>query len=254
MPWRGLQAGGAVERRRHMPSSGPGRERRGEAPRSSKNESRLPRRFIVDFSLLIDGTRHPAESQGECTVNRIVAAVATIPHASKAWHPAILILHGLLFCFYGCQGPHTGKTLTLPQAHTVPSPIWRAPLDSAEQSHVASVAFLPDGVRIALGMNNGPVLIWRIGDSAPETRYTDSERCIESMAVSPDGRLLVTAETPPGTVSRPNGPLIIRTRDLTSGKIEATLNEGGDGLMHGVSPQRKPCGGFTCWGERFFLF
>jgi WD40 repeat protein len=82
--------------------------------------------------------------------------------------------------------------------------------------HVISLAFSPEGTRLAAANWSGDLVLWEVSNEAPRTSLGAHSDPIGDLAFSPDGRLLAAAILTGGSST-------VEIWDMTSGEILAQL-------------------------------
>ncbi|HKV59205.1 MAG TPA: serine/threonine-protein kinase, partial [Ktedonobacteraceae bacterium] len=60
-------------------------------------------------------------------------------------------------------------------------------------STINTMAWSPDNTHLAVGYNDGPIIIWNTSTRAEESTYTGSNGVVENITWSPDGRLIASS-------------------------------------------------------------
>ncbi len=89
--------------------------------------------------------------------------------------------------------------------------------ENGEPLNLWSLVFAPDGRRLITIDNNGPVRIWETESLRQLAQIPDDVSNVNDIAISPDGRLLATADT---------AHLTVRLWDLDRRKVIATIKTG----------------------------
>ncbi|HKB40486.1 MAG TPA: hypothetical protein VKD72_28940 [Gemmataceae bacterium] len=100
-------------------------------------------------------------------------------------------------------------------------------------THIACVAFLPDGGTFATGGNDGKVRMWDLKTRKEKAVFSGDLYVSRQLAVSPDGKVIVVAGSNPGDVRG-----LVEFWEVSTGKRLAKLNVPNVGCV-ALSPDGK---------------
>ena len=140
-------------------------------------------------------------------------AVVQALHPRSAASPSFGDQMEALFYLFNLRARHPELVADTP-SRVKPEP---GPKTHSRLSHpksVSSLVFSPDGLRLAVGLSNGQVWLWKMPEAEVMKRWSAHPNSVQGLAFSPDGHLLATAANRWARSREPN----LRVWDAGRGK------------------------------------